>query len=116
MKFYKFELGVSIIIVNTNHGQELLNLVKDEIIIEERSAKECDNQNLHAAQLKPKNYDGYWVDYNSGIDKECIQEKYLSKPIPFKRTYRQHISKFANAFLPVSMMDKVSSLLSIIRK
>lgn len=116
MKFYKFELGVSIIIVNTNHGQELLNLVKDEIIIEERSVKECDNQNLHAAQLKPKNYDEYWVDYNSGIDKECIQEKYLSKPIPFKRTYRQHISKFANAFLPVSMMDKVSSLLSIIRK
>ena len=53
-RFRDYEKGVSIIIINTDKGQELFNQVKSQLKYEERDIKENYNQNLHAPQVKPK--------------------------------------------------------------
>ena len=116
MKFYNYELGVSIIIVNTKRGQELINYIKNNIIYEERSYTECSNRNLYESQLKPKDYEAYWNDYDNNIPKAEIQKKYLSCPIPHKKSFSDKVRKFANAFFPNIIMDSVRSILKLIRK
>lgn len=116
MKFYNYELGVSIIFVNTERGHQLIDSISNDIIFESRDYKECANRNMYAPQPKPTNYDAYWVDYdNPNISNEVIQEKYLTKPIPFHPTIIQRFRKFSYAFFPDSILNIVQKLLKLIR-
>ena len=117
LKFYKHELGVSIIIVNSEKGERLIDMVKDSIVYEERDYHECINRNMYKPQLKPDDYDLYWADYDRGnISKSEIQRKYLTSPAPFPMTWKYELRKFVNAFFPENFMNKVRVVLKLIRK
>lgn len=54
--------GTNMIFINTNQGQKLLELVKDDIILYERPVQEAidGNSTLHSATLKEEEYDRFW--------------------------------------------------------
>ena len=117
MKFYNYELGVSIMFVNTLKGRDLLDLVKNDIVYEERNYKECANRNMYSPQIKPKDFESYWADYESKkISKSDIQRKYLTSPVPFNPSVKDKVRKFTNAFFPTIIMDNVRVLLKVLRK
>lgn len=117
MKFYKYEIGVSLIMVNTEKGNQMIDFIKKDIVFESRGYKECSNRNLYAPQAKPAYYDAYWADYNNpDIPKDVIQKKYLSNPIPFSPTIVWRIRKFAYAFFPSPFMAMLNKLMRTIRK
>lgn len=117
MKFYNFELGVSIIMVNNSKGRELIDLIKDDIIYEERSYTECINQNMYRPQEKPSDYESYWKDYNDDkISKSEIQAKYLKNPTEINSTCKYEFRKFFNFILPKVVMDRIRQILKLIRK
>lgn len=117
MKFYHYELGVSILVVNSIKGTELIDLIKDDILYEERKYQECANRNMYGPQIKPSNYEQYWEDYeNPSISKSELQKKYLTSPTPYSPSLTDKLRIFMNAFLPISLMDSVRNLLKIVRK
>lgn len=72
---------------------------------------------MYEPQLKPEDYDLYWADYERGdIPKSEIQRKYLTSPESFHLSWKYELRKYANAFLPESLMNKVRAVLKIIRK
>jgi len=117
MRLFKYEPGVSIILVNNQKGLELFDTIKSDIIVEERKVDECANRNLHKPQPKPEDYEGYWKDYDDpSVSKEDIQKKYLTTPIPAKPTVLGEVRKFCNAFFPQSFMNGVRIFLKQIRR
>lgn len=117
MKFYNYELGVSIIIVNSNKGNKLINCIKNDIVYETRNYQECSNKNMHAPQDKPQDYESFWEDYLQGnMSKTDLQKKYFTIPSPYNPTLKKKLSKFVNAFFPFWLMESVRKMLNVIRK
>lgn len=116
MKFYNYELGVSIIIVNSEKGNKLIDFIKHDIVYEKRNYQECSNRNMHAPQEKPHNYESFWKDYDSNMSRSDIQRMYFTKPIPYSPTLKNRISKFSNAFFPMLFIEKLKKLLGLFKR
>lgn len=84
--------GVSLLLVNTEKGQKLLNSCKSELFLEKRTLKEASeaNHNLHAFSERPKERDSFYID-SVLLSKKNLIKKYKMKPSlrdyirPFKR-------------------------------
>lgn len=78
-KFMDCKKGVSLFLSNTAKGETLLNLIKDECIVDKRSIKEAQscNRNLVQPQPKPKNYDIFWQRYLNGENLDTLSKEYF---------------------------------------
>lgn len=115
LRLLNYEQGVSIIIVNNQKGAELLDTIKNDIVVEKHEIDECANRNLHQPQQKPEKYEDYWKDYeDSSITREVIHKKYLTNVVIPKATFKKKIRIFAKAMLPQSLMNQVRRILRTI--
>lgn len=74
--------GVSLMLINTKKGEELIDLVKDNLFLEERTIEEGleKNEQLSHPSKKNKNYDNF-LKYIKKYDFEKATSKVLSKDI-----------------------------------
>lgn len=100
--------GVSLLLVNTEKGEKLLQDVKDEFILEERTLKEAvqGNANLRVASVRPQGKD---------IFKKVLKEKGLNAAcraaLPRKQYLRLVIVEELKRFAPLVYVFKKVRLL-----
>lgn len=110
LNFFKCELGVSIILVNNEKGERLVDFMRNDIILEKRDYKECYNLNMYRPQPKPVDYEKYWSDYENGnIPRREIQTKYLTTP-KIQLTFWYRVRKCINVFLPSFIINNLKKL------
>ena len=74
-KKYNDDRGLSLILVQTEKGEELLEMVKPSIEWFESTREECFQPRLLSPSEKPSNREEFWLDYSKG-DFDLIARKY----------------------------------------
>lgn len=69
--------GVSEVLVNTEKGRKLFQLIKDQANCQPVSKKAAWQPHLEYAAKAPKNQAQFWEEYNSSPDKEALLRRYL---------------------------------------
>lgn len=98
--FKQWTKGVSSILVNTVKGSEMLKMVSDTVLMEERSLNDLmRSQTTSIAPIKkrPKDYDEFFLDYPKMTWHE-LSKKYLM-PKSFKAKFVEAIPPFIMAFV-----------------
>lgn len=67
--------GISLVLINTQKGEELVNQVKDNLVIIESNLANCHQRNLEEPTPRPKNREEFWNDYQAH-GYEYIAKKY----------------------------------------
>lgn len=75
--------GVSLIIVNTKQGKQMLEKVKDNFLLESKKESECMQPHLQYPTSEPKNYDEFQKDYKEN-DFDFVVKKYGKSGIKYK--------------------------------
>lgn len=116
LKFRDFEKGVSLIMINNLHGQQLFERVSSNIVFEKRPIEDCSNRNLYEPQAKPSNYEDYWNDYEDrSVSRAKIQDAYLSKPEPVRKSYLERVRSYVFMTLPKPIVKLISQLKRLIK-
>lgn len=68
--------GVSLVIVNSQKGQDIINKVSSECWLDEADIDMCYQKNLRQPTAKPKQRDNFWNEYISAADKSEVICKY----------------------------------------
>lgn len=68
IKYLDCHKGVSLFLTNTNKGQQLLDMIQHECVIDKKNIREAQscNRNLILPQEKPSDYDIFWERYLKG--------------------------------------------------
>lgn len=115
-KFRDYEKGVSIILVNNKKGEELFSMIKDSLLFEERDVKENCNQNLHAPQDKPADYEEYWKNYLEGASHDVFWQKYFSPREPYKKSFATTRREYMTFFIPKWLFTFARNIKHLIKK
>lgn len=115
-KFRNCWEGISIAIVNNEQGKALFSRIEKSIQFEERTLEENANQNLHAPQPKPNNFENYWEDYENEVAYDLIRKRYLSKPDEYNPTLKQRIIRDVKLLLPPGTLSLFRTIKKQIRK
>lgn len=113
VKFYNFNKGTSLVIINSEHGNQLFGKISSDIVFEEREISLAinGNKNLEKPQTRPKNYDKFWSEYSAGETLKSMSEKYFHvQEIPHA-TFKQFVKKWANILIPQSIMSFIRTKL-----
>lgn len=88
------EKGISLILVNTEKGKKILELLKEKIVIRNKTIEEAvrSNQCLKEPFRKNKLYDEFWKEYKEN-GYETASKKYFK---PRKMTLKRKVSLFFN--------------------
>lgn len=74
--------GVSLVILNSDKGETLLNNIKDNFYIIEKKEKECYQPAIYGPTDKPDNYDQFCIDYEK-YGFEYVIKKYRNKGLKY---------------------------------
>lgn len=112
-RFINHNQGVSLIIVNTQKGQSIVNSL-DSFKKEEREYfyAKLGNRNLNGPQMKPKEYDVFWERYLSGESLQQLSDVFFPKqsvPPVKKREWKIYLKVLIGE-------KKLATIKSFIRK
>lgn len=95
---FDVEGGVSLVLIHTEKGQELLNKIRNIVECKECDIGDCLQPMLISSSNKPLNRDDFWRDYQcNGI--EYIIKKYAPQPSLFRKVgskIKKFIKKIRN--------------------
>lgn len=110
LKFRSYRKGTSLILLNTDKGEELFSEIKNELIYEERSIQEAlkSNQNLKKPQEKPQLYEEFWKDYFNGVEQNTLHKRYLTSPK--EQDWTIVVKGYIKMVLPIKMIKLLKHL------
>lgn len=106
LKFGSYRKGTSVILINTSKGSKLFEMLKENLIWEERDfyeAASC-NRNLTRPQLIPKHYDEFWERYLLGESLSDLSLDFFP-PIAYKISFKSRIKTFFKMVIPRNIFN-----------
>lgn len=108
LKFRSFRKGTSVILINTDKGDELFESIKNDLIWEERNFQEASscNRNLTEPQIRPKKYNEFWERYFSG---ELLLKLSLEffPPLDRKDSISRKLKTYLKILLPAPLLGQL---------
>lgn len=103
LKFHSYRKGTSLMIVNSEKGRSLFNLIKKLCIID--SSRDFNyavkgNHNLKAPQIRPNEYNQFWHRYLNGETLEELQKDFYPPLKEKKASKITNIKLFIALLLP----------------
>lgn len=83
-KMRNYEKGVSCILINSQKGEELFNMIQNDIVFEESTISDAKrgNKSLSESYTVPeKEYDSFWKDFENGKSIQSLADKYVPQRI-----------------------------------
>ena len=93
--FVPLENGVSLILCNTEKGQEILNCIKNDLTIVRLKPEDAIQMNLRESTRMPKTFNRFRENYKRGFEYAMLQENYIG----FKYEIRQMLFRLKRWFL-----------------
>lgn len=88
--------GLSILLINTEKGKELFNILKNKGLffseVTENSIRMSENKNLYKPTVRPKERDDIYLEFNK-YGFEYIAKKYLQKYFTFRNKIKNTVPK-----------------------
>ena len=110
LKFHSYRKGTSLMIVNSEKGKKLFNEIKKFCTIDD--SRDFDyavkgNRNLTAPQLRPDDYDRFWLRYLNGETLEELQNDFYPSIKYPQRTTIQKIKYYIKLTLSTLGLFKI---------
>lgn len=114
MKYHSYCAGTSLMIVNSEKGDQLFNEIAPYCTID--SSKNFDyavkgNHNLQAPQIKPKDYDFFWQRYLAGNTIEELQEEFYPAENQKKDILISKVKLYTRLLLPKSIVKSLKRII-----
>lgn len=78
---FNYEGGVNVLLVNTDKGRALFEIIKENADAYKTTKKACWQPHLEYSAKAPAKQEQFWQEYNSASDKEVVIRKYMKGSI-----------------------------------